>query len=83
VAWALAVLLLLADPHVGAGEIVLWWLNLATLLGWLLSSIFVLAAGRSGHRAADAPRRVRPKKSRARPAGYFRCKTIAGFACRL
>jgi len=25
---------------------VLWWLNLATLLGWLLSSIFVLSLAR-------------------------------------
>ena len=27
------------DPHVPGGELVLWWLNLATMLGWLLSSI--------------------------------------------
>ena len=28
------------------GEFMLWWLNLATLLGWLLSSIFVLSLAR-------------------------------------
>lgn len=34
------------DPHVRGGELMLWWLNLATLLGWLLSSIFVLSFAR-------------------------------------
>jgi hypothetical protein len=34
------------DPHVPYGELMLWWLNLATLLGWLLSSIFVLSLAR-------------------------------------
>ena len=34
------------DPHVFAGRIMLWWLNLATLLGWVLSSIFVLSLTR-------------------------------------
>jgi hypothetical protein len=34
------------DPHVGGGGFMLWWLNLATLLGWLLSSIFVLSLAR-------------------------------------
>lgn len=34
------------DPHVRDGELMLWWLNLATLLGWLLSSIFVLSLAR-------------------------------------
>jgi hypothetical protein len=34
------------DPHVRGGEFMLWWLNLATLLGWLLSSIFVLSLAR-------------------------------------
>jgi len=34
------------DPHVPNGEFVLWWLNLATLLGWLLSSIFVISLAR-------------------------------------
>jgi hypothetical protein len=34
------------DPHAGGGEFMLWWLNLATLLGWLLSSIFVLSLAR-------------------------------------
>jgi hypothetical protein len=31
------------DPHVHDGELMLWWLNIATLLGWLLSSIFILS----------------------------------------
>jgi hypothetical protein len=31
------------DPHQPGGEVLLLWLNLATLLGWLLSSIFVLS----------------------------------------
>jgi hypothetical protein len=34
------------DPNVLGGELMLWWLNLATLLGWLLSSIFVLSLTR-------------------------------------
>ena len=34
------------DPHVGGGTFMLWWLNLATLLGWLLSSIFALSLAR-------------------------------------
>jgi hypothetical protein len=34
------------DPHTPGGELMLWWLNLATLLGWLLSSIFVLSLAR-------------------------------------
>jgi hypothetical protein len=35
-----------ADPNVPNGEFMLWWLNLATLLGWVLSSIFVLSLAR-------------------------------------
>ena len=34
------------DPHVLVGRLMLWWLNLATLLGWVLSSIFVLSLTR-------------------------------------
>jgi hypothetical protein len=34
------------DPNVPGGQFMLWWLNLATLLGWLLSSIFVLSLAR-------------------------------------
>ena len=34
------------DPHVSGGQLMLWWLNLATMLGWLLSSIFVLSLAR-------------------------------------
>jgi hypothetical protein len=34
------------DPHASGGEFLLLWLNLATLLGWLLSSIFVLSLAR-------------------------------------
>ena len=34
------------DPNVRGGQFMLWWLNLATLLGWLLSSIFVLSLAR-------------------------------------
>jgi hypothetical protein len=35
-----------ADPDVPNGQFMLWWLNLATLLGWVLSSIFVLSLAR-------------------------------------
>jgi hypothetical protein len=35
-----------ADPHAPWGELMMWWLNLATMLGWLLSSIFVLSLTR-------------------------------------
>jgi hypothetical protein len=31
------------DPHAPHGNLMMWWLNLATLLGWLLSSIFALS----------------------------------------
>jgi hypothetical protein len=34
------------DPHVPGGTFMEWWLNAATLLGWLLSSIFVLSLAR-------------------------------------
>lgn len=34
------------DPHVPGGSFMQWWLNVATLLGWLLSSIFVLSLAR-------------------------------------
>jgi hypothetical protein len=34
------------DPHLRGGELMLWWLNLATLLGWLLSSIFAISLAR-------------------------------------
>jgi hypothetical protein len=34
------------DPHIRYGEFMVWWLNLATLLGWLLSSIFALSLAR-------------------------------------
>ncbi len=34
------------DPQVSGGQFMLWWLNLATLLGWVLSSIFVLSLAR-------------------------------------
>jgi hypothetical protein len=28
------------------GELIFWWLNFATLLGWFLSSIFVVSLAR-------------------------------------
>jgi len=34
------------DPHAPGGELLLLWLNVATLLGWLLSSILVLSLAR-------------------------------------
>jgi hypothetical protein len=34
------------DPQARGGQFLLWWLNFATLLGWLLSSIFVLSLAR-------------------------------------
>lgn len=34
------------DPHVPNGSLMQWWLNIATLLGWLLSSILVLSLAR-------------------------------------
>jgi hypothetical protein len=34
------------DPHMPGGTLILWWLNIATLLGWLLSSIFALSFAR-------------------------------------
>jgi hypothetical protein len=35
-----------ADPSLRYGAFMQWWLNAATLLGWLLSSIFVLSLAR-------------------------------------
>ncbi len=34
------------DPSVPGGTFMQWWLNLATILGWLLSSIFALSLAR-------------------------------------
>jgi len=34
------------DPSLRDGALMQWWLNAATLLGWLLSSIFVLSLAR-------------------------------------
>ncbi len=34
------------DPHARYGLVMEWWLNTATVLGWLLSSIFVLSLAR-------------------------------------
>jgi len=34
------------DPHTHGGTFMQWWLNAATLLGWLLSTIFVLSLAR-------------------------------------
>ena len=34
------------DPQVRYGEVMVWWLDLATILGWLLSSVFVLSLTR-------------------------------------
>jgi hypothetical protein len=34
------------DPHARYGLLMEWWLNTATVLGWLLSSIFVLSFAR-------------------------------------
>jgi hypothetical protein len=34
------------EPHTRWGEITIWWLNIATMLGWLLSSIFVVSLTR-------------------------------------
>jgi hypothetical protein len=34
------------DPHVRGGMFMQWWLDLATMFGWLLSSIFVLSLAR-------------------------------------
>jgi hypothetical protein len=31
------------DPNLRDGAFMQWWLNAATLLGWLLSSFFVLS----------------------------------------
>jgi hypothetical protein len=34
------------DPNVRSGTLMEWWLNAATILGWLLSSIFALSLAR-------------------------------------
>jgi hypothetical protein len=34
------------DPNIGWGAAVEWWLNLATIVGWLLSTIFILSFAR-------------------------------------
>ena len=34
------------DVHAPDGTFMQWWLNAATVLGWLLSSIFVLSLAR-------------------------------------
>jgi len=39
------------DPQLPYGSFMQWWLNMATLLGWLLSSIFVLSLARLSRNA--------------------------------
>ena len=39
------------DPHVRFGTLMQWWLNFATLLGWVLSTIFVLSLARLARNA--------------------------------
>jgi hypothetical protein len=34
------------DPNAADGSFMQWWLNIATMLGWLLSSVFVLSLAR-------------------------------------
>ena len=34
------------DRFVAGGQVVEWWLNLATVAGWLLSSVFLLSFAR-------------------------------------
>ncbi len=34
------------DPHVRYGTFMQWWLNLSAMLGWLLSSVFILSLAR-------------------------------------
>ena len=34
------------DAYTPDGSLMEWWLNIATMLGWLLSSIFVLSLAR-------------------------------------
>ena len=34
------------DRFVAGGRVVEWWLNLATVAGWLLSSVFLLSFAR-------------------------------------
>src|ERR1700728_833085 len=58
------------DPHVSDGLFMLWCLNVATLLGWLLSSISVLSLARSptaiGRRVACGTN-ARPQINRTWP----------------
>jgi hypothetical protein len=39
------------DRYITGGQVVEWWLNLATLAGWLLSSIFLLSFARLARNA--------------------------------
>lgn len=62
------------DPHVRGGEPLLWWLNIATMLGWLLSSIFLLSLARLSrstlqprslpHTSTQIPRRMHRRSMR-------------------
>lgn len=44
------------DPDVRYGRLMLWWLNLGTVLGWLLSSIFALSLARLSRNSLRARR---------------------------
>ncbi len=35
-----------SDPNAAGGSFMQWWLNIATMLGWLLSTVFVLSLAR-------------------------------------
>jgi hypothetical protein len=39
------------DPHAPYGEFMMWWLAIATLLGWVLSSILVLSLAQLSRRS--------------------------------
>ncbi len=52
------------DPYTPDGSFMQWWLNMATLLGWLLSSIFVLSLARLPAVPDHSPHRTAAPGSR-------------------
>jgi hypothetical protein len=53
-----------SDPHASYGTLMEWWLNIAAMLGWLLSSIFVLSFARLSRSSLQLQAKTTPAQTR-------------------
>lgn len=60
------------DPHASYGTLMEWWLNISAMLGWLLSSIFVLSLARLARSSLRLPAWATPSGSILRALGCGR-----------